>query len=309
MNISHRRIRTKTMAQDNSIIHLKSPQIKKYNDDICEILYNNITLFNHQLIIIIRGYFEENPIRFVSFEKIKEDEIRHTSINNYEDSNKKIRIFFGNYSNVLSVYFNNQLIRDVIHINIRKNIGEHISSIAEMIPDEFIKTNLHRLFDTKDNKNNDDLYQKFYQYGDVNSLYRTCVCGFKYYICACHMCRCKGRISGHSSLCHKMAPSDGLNSSCDDLNSLLSKFIDPDNVMFSGCITQIRKGRDISLSIGRNHDEIIKSFPDNYFFISRIRQSLYNNFFKVVLIKLTDHEYESIINELKEINSLFNTKI
>jgi hypothetical protein len=171
-----------------------------------------------------------------------------------------------------------------------------------------MKTNLDKLFDIKDNKNNDS-YQKFYQYGDLNSLHRTCTCGFSYHICLCHTCKCKGKISGHSLLCNRLLNISESNTSNDDLNSLLSNFIDPDNIMFSGCVTQIRKGRDISLSIENKNDKIIKSFPDNYFFISRISTSLHDKSFTVVLIKLTDYEYESVINEIKEINLLFNTKI
>jgi hypothetical protein len=64
-------------------------------------------------------------------------------------------------------------------------------------------------------------------------------------------------------------------------------------------ITQIRQGKDIMK--GTHFQDILDKNPNDYFFVSYSMEQK-----KGYLVKLSEYEYEGLINEMKEINEIFS---
>lgn len=123
--------------------------------------------------------------------------------------------------------------------------------------------------DLMDNGNNNN---DVYDYGNLFGWYKNCEC-------------------------NKLIESSYSN---DDLQKLLDSFDDISKYRISKYFTQLRLGRNISISKNTRFEEEIKSSPNDYFFMC----ASLNEFGDEVLIKLTKCEYEGIINEINEINEI-----
>jgi hypothetical protein len=260
----------KTNILDNNIIIPKlsrSQETANHYRAINNIL-DNLMLLNKDVITIIASYFEANPIKFFCLGNVPGS---RNFINKFEtDPYEFVGIFSGDHVNVFFAHCEEGYGPYYQgFVNIQKNIGHHMY-------DEN-KLGLDYIAGSKNNYS-DQLWtnepdNKIYTYGPLYVQYRD-ILG-----------------DGDGKLLK--------NDSIDDLHKCLGKFDDFYENSHSHWFTQIRKGRDIIK--GTKFQHIFDANPDDHFFVSTTFRGTPED----CLIKLSEDEYASIFDELKEINNLF----
>lgn len=165
---------------------------------------------------------------------------------------------------------------EVDFLNIKNDIGEELYNEKKLMHISYSK-HVKKLW----NENDGTLYD----YGQLCSKISTCNCDNDIQDC------CRTKLKNNNTI--------------DDLSKYLPRFNKISNNRFSKTLTQIRKGKDIIK--GTYYDDIFSLFPEDYFFVCISKKS--KNSVVHFITKLSEYEYLSIMNELKEVNTLFDYDI
>lgn len=261
-------------------IFLRSKESKNFYSDVYGIMFLCIKLFNNDIISLVMEYFTKNPIGFCFGNEFISDSEKAS----FGDIYKNMTLFTGDYVNVCILTLSNiYASKQVVFLNIKEHVGIEMSDVSKKaynIP-RFKNTCDKNLSDKRSNPKG--MTNKIYLYGALSIEYIKCVCGSIF-----RECDCKGDVIDNQEL--------------DDARVCLYNFCYSLYRPSSKYFTQIRKGRDITQ--GTKFDEIIKLHSDDYFFA----YTSPNNMECTFLIKLSESEYECVLDEINEINLLAHDK-